>query len=405
MGLMRVILFTGKGGVGKTSVAAASALRSAELGHKTLVMSTDAAHSLADAFDLPLGGEPRPLAPNLWGQETDMAQAVTTYWGTIQTWLATFLTWRGMDEVVAQEMAILPGMEELANLLYILQYYEQGDYDAIIVDCAPTGETLRLLSFPEVLKWWMDKVFPLERKAARALRPLVKGFIDIPFPEDEVFRAVETLYQRLDKMRAIFAQSDQASVRLVVNPEKMVIKEAQRTFTYLHLYGYATDLIIVNRLLPEKVKDSYFASWREAQVRYQKTIEESFSPVPIRSIPFFSQEVVGLEMLREMASSLYGEEDPLQLFFSGQVQTIQKEDSGYVLSLGLPLATKEKLALFQSGDELIIHVGSYRRNVILPRSLVGLAVAGASLENSQLKIRFQARGKEDEKDTGDKERR
>ena len=388
--------------MGKTTVAAASALRAAELGHKTLVMSTDAAHSLADAFDLPLGGEPRPLAPNLWGQETDMARAIATYWGTIQAWLTTLLTWRGMDEVVAQEMAILPGMEELANLLYILQYYEQGDYEAIIVDCAPTGETLRLLSFPEVLKWWMDKVFPLERKAARALRPLVRGFVDIPFPEDEVFKAVEALYQRLDKMRAIFAQSDQASVRLVVNPEKMVIKEAQRTFTYLHLYGYATDLIVLNRLLPDKVKDSYFASWKEAQVRHQKTIEESFSPVPIRSIPFFSREVVGLEMLREMASALYGQEDPIKLFFRGQVQTIQKEDSGYALSLALPLATTEKLALFQSGDELIIHVGSYRRNVILPRSLAGLAVGGASLEDSQLKIRFQAKGKEDEKDTGDK---
>ena len=402
---MRVILFTGKGGVGKTTVAAASALRAADLGHRTLVMSTDAAHSLADAFDLPLGGDPRPLAPNLWGQETDMARAIATYWGTIQAWLTTILTWRGMDEVVAQEMAILPGMEELANLLYILQYCETGDYDAVIVDCAPTGETLRLLSFPEVLKWWMDKVFPLERKAARAVRPLVRGLMALPFPEDEVFQAVEALYQRLDKMRAIFTGSDQASVRLVVNPEKMVIKEAQRTFTYLHLYGYATDLIILNRLLPDKVKDSYFDSWKEAQVRHLKTIEESFSPVPIRSIPLFSREVLGLEMLREMATALYGEEDPLQLFFRGQVQTIQKEDSGYVLTLALPLATKEKLALFQSGDELIINVGSYRRNVLLPRSLVGLAVTGASLDDSQLKVRFQAGGKKDAKDTRGKKGR
>ena len=404
MGLMRIIIFTGKGGVGKTTVAAASALRAAELGHRTLVLSTDAAHSLADAFDLPLGGVPQPITPNLWGQETDMDLAIATHWGTMRDWLASLLVWRGMDDVAAQEMAILPGMEELANLLYILSYWEEGKYDTLVVDCAPTGETLRLLSFPEILHWWMEKIFPIERKAAKVIRPLVKSFMNFPFPEDKVFTATQALYEKLERMRSILIDPAQTTVRLVVNAEKMVIKEAQRTFTYLNLYGYTVDLVVLNRLLPQEIQEGYFTSWKEAQSRHRQTIEESFAPIPIQTIPLFEQEVVGMERLRQMGQSLYGEGDPTRVFFRGQVQTIQRQDSQYVMSLSLPFSSKEKISLLQEGDELIIHVGGYRRHLVLPRALAGLPATGARFEEGKLRLYFQGKGKDDGEDPRSKKR-
>ena len=247
---MRVILYTGKGGVGKTTVAAASALRSAELGYKTIILSTDSAHSLADSFDLALGSEPQPIIPNLWGQEPEISHTLGNRWGTIQKWVSALLAWRGMDKIIADEMTVLPGMEELANLLYIADYYQSGEYEVIIVDCAPTGETLRFLAFPEILHWWMEKIFPIERKAVSLARPLVSALTNIPVPDDEVFISVENLYSELNEIKTLLGNQDVTSVRLVVNPEKMVIKEAQRTFTYLNLYGYSTDLIICNRLIP-----------------------------------------------------------------------------------------------------------------------------------------------------------
>ncbi|MFQ5825921.1 MAG: ArsA family ATPase [Dehalococcoidia bacterium] len=386
---MRIILYTGKGGVGKTSVAAATALRTAELGHRTLVLSTDAAHSLADSFDLPLAGEPQEVAPNLWAQETEVTQAVESHWGTVQRWMATLMAWRGLEEIVASEMAVLPGMDELANLLYILDYYDKGDYDVLIVDCAPTGETLRLLSFPEVLRWWVDKILPLERRAAGILRPMVRPFVNIPLPGDEVFDSVQEIFHQLERMHSLLTNSQEASVRLVVNPEKMVIKEAQRTFTYLNLYGYATDLVVCNRLIPDQVSDSYFDSWKESQSRHRQAIEERFSPIPIRNIPLFGNEVVGIPMLRLMAQSLFGDEDPAQVFFQGLAHAVQKEDSHYTLSLALPFTTKQDISLAQNGDELTVQVGGYRRNIILPRTLLGLPVTGARFEDGRLKIRFE----------------
>ena len=385
---MRVLLYTGKGGVGKTTIAAATGLRSAELGYRTIVLSTDAAHSLADAFDISLSGEPQPIAPNLWGQETEMSQTLKAYWSDIQDWMAALMAWRGMEEIIADEMAILPGMEELANLLYIANYYYSGDYDVIIVDCAPTGETLRLLSFPEHLRWWMEKMFPIGRTATSLVRPIVRPFLDIPLPGDKVFQSAERLFEELVRMRALLTDPEKASVRLVVNPEKMVIKEAQRTFTYLNLYGYATDLIICNRLIPEEVADRYFDSWKESQTRHYEVIEECFAPLPILSVPLLEQEVVGMPMLKVMAQALYGDRDPAQLFFHGQAQDIETEDGYYVLTLSLPFVTKSNLSLMRNGDELTVQVGSYRRNIILPRTLVGLPVKEAKFEDEKLVIRF-----------------
>ena len=386
---MRVILYTGKGGVGKTTVAAATALRSAELGYKTIVLSTDTAHSLSDSFDIPIGHEPRLIAPNLWGQETGLSQTLEAHWKTIQRYLSLLLAWRGMDEIVAEEVAIFPGMEELANLLYIVHYQEEGKYDVLIVDCAPTGETLRLLSFPEMLRWWMAKMFPIQRKIIRAVRPMVRVLTSMPLPGADVGDSIVGLYSELDKMYVLLTDAEKATVRLVVNPEKMVIKEAQRTFTYFNLYGYFTDLIICNRLIPEEVKDRYFQAWKDSQKKYHQIIEESFAPLPILDAPLFEQEVVGIPRLRAMAEALYGGEDPTTVFIRGQIQNIRKEDKHYVLTLTLPFSSNEKISLMQSGDELTIQVGGFRRNVILPRALIGLAVSEAKLEEGKLKIMFQ----------------
>jgi len=388
---VRVILYTGKGGVGKTTVAAASALRSAELGYKTIILSTDSAHSLADSFDLGLGSEPQLIIPNLWGQEPEITHTLGNRWGTIQKWVSALLAWRGMDEIIADEMTVLPGMEELANLLYIAEYYRSGEYEVIIVDCAPTGETLRFLAFPEILHWWMEKIFPIERKAVSLARPLVSALTNIPIPNDEVFISVENLYSELNEIKALLGNQDVTSVRLVVNPEKMVIKEAQRTFTYLNLYGYLTDLIICNRVIPSKVADQYFNFWKESQSKYYRVIEECFAPLPISTIPLLDREVVGIPMLEVIADTLYQEDDPTSLYFQGQVQDLQKEDAHFILTLSLPLIEKGDISLTQSSDELIIRVGNFKRNIILPHTLVGLAATKAKFEEGKLRIQFNQR--------------
>lgn len=386
---MRVILFMGKGGVGKTTVAAASALRAAQLGYRTIILSTDSAHSLGDSFDLTLGNDPQPITTNLWGQEPEIAQTMEARWGTIHKWFSALLAWRGMDEMVAGEMAILPGMEELASLLFIIEHYRSGKYDLIVIDCAPTGETLRLLSFPEILDWWMHKIFPIQRKALGLVRPLVKATMNIPIPDDEVFSSIETLYSELDQMQTLLTNRDETSVRLVVNPEKMVIKEAQRTFTYLNLSGYYIDLIICNRIIPDKVNDQYFSAWKKSQRQYYRMIEEGFAPITIRSAPLLEREVVGIQMLETMADALYGEEDPAKIFFQGRVQTFQKEGKHYVLTLALPFIEKGDISLTRNDAELVIRVGNFKRNIILPRTLVGLDTTEAKFEGGNLRILFK----------------
>ncbi|MGA2285021.1 MAG: ArsA family ATPase [Dehalococcoidia bacterium] len=385
---MRIILYTGKGGVGKTSVAAATALRSARLGHRTLVMSTDSAHSLGDSFDMPVSGDPTPISENLWAQELDVFKEIDQHWGTLEEYIRIVMAWRGIDEVLAEEMAVLPGMEELAGLVHLIKYYEESDFDAIIVDCAPTGETLRLLSFPDVMRWWLHRIFPIQRTAARIARPVLTRVTDLPFPDDDVFEALKDLFERLDKMRDILTNAEVSSVRLVLNAEKMVIKEAQRTFTYLNLYGYPSDLVVCNRLIPQDVTDAYFTSWKESQERYFALVEEGFAPLPILTAPLMDQEVVGLEMLERFATALYGEDDPTLIRFRGQTQAVRQDDGDYILTLLLPFTSKEDVSLSQIGDELVINVGKNKRNVILPRVLVGMRTESAKLENDRLTIRF-----------------
>ncbi len=385
---MRIILYTGKGGVGKTSVSAATALRLSKLGCRTLVMSTDAAHSLADSFDVPLGHEPVEVAPNLWAQEVSVLHEVDRYWVTLQQYLTTLLSWRGMGDVVAEEMTVLPGAEELAGLVRIVKHYDSGLYDAIVVDCAPTGDTLRLLSFPEIARWWLEKLFPVQRQAAKILRPLARAVTDMPMPEDNVFESIKHLLTQLDRIHRLLADQEMTSVRVVLNAEKMVVKEAQRTYTYLSLFGYSCDMVVCNRLFPASVDGPYFAHWRDIQGRNHKLVEECFSPVPIFDVPFFDTEVVGVEMLDKMGQAIFGDANPADVFFHGNAQTIEQTAQGYLLRMPLPLASKDQIDLAQTGDELVVQVGDYKRNIILPRALAISQVAGAKLEKGELRISF-----------------
>lgn len=387
---MRIMLYTGKGGVGKTTIAAATALNCANRGYRTLAISTDAAHSLSDSFDVPAGGTPTLITDKLWVQETELSSTVNEQWTTIQQWLATLLAWRGLSGMIADEMAFLPGMEELANLLYIVTYAESGQYDTIVVDSAPTGETLRLLSFPEVLNWWMKRLFPVERRVAKAIRPMLKPLLNVPVPEEEVLDSIQTLFPQINKMRTLLTDPQITSIRLVVNPEKMVIKQTQRTFTYLNLYGYSTDLVICNRLIPKSVTDHYFDYWRANQEQYFKEIEERFAPLPVFSLNLLEKEVVGLDMLKKTGDELYGGRDPTEIYHRGKAHNFTKEDGQYILSFDFPYTKKEEISLIKESDELIIQVGSYRRNIVLPKAIVNLPVAGAKLEDKKLMVRFTA---------------
>ncbi len=387
--MSRIIVYTGKGGVGKTSVAAATALLAAERGYRTVILSTDAAHSLADSFDRPIGPEPTALGPNLWGQEPDLLHNIERYWGTIQRYVASLLTWRGLDEVRAEEMSVLPGMDELASLLLIADHDDRGTYDVIVVDAAPTGETLRLLSLPEAGRWWLERIYPIQRRLVQLGGPLLGRLTGMPMPETSVFRAGEELFERLEHTHELLSDPERTSVRVVLNLEKMVIKEAQRSFTYFHLYGYPTDLVVVNRVLPADA-GPYFGAWREAQARYRPLVDESFAPVPIRSAPFFAQEVLGDEMLRRLGGAIFSTDDPTDIFFRGRPYSVRRADGGWVLELELPFASREEVHLARVGDELVVRVGSWRRNLILPRALDDTRSAGASFHDHTLSISFEA---------------
>ncbi len=385
----RIIVYTGKGGVGKTSVAAATAALAAKRGQRTLVLSTDIAHSLADSFDRPLGPEPVEIGPNLFGQESDVYYNVRKYWGTIQTYVTSVFQWRGLDAVVAEEMTIIPGMDELSSLLWIAEHYDKGEYDVIVVDAAPTGETLRLLSLPEAGEWWLEHIFPIQRQAMRVAGPIVRRVVGMPTPSDSVFAAGEELFRRLEHLHVILSDPAQSSIRLVLNLEKMVIKEAQRTFTYFHLFGYPTDLVVVNRVLPSGA-GGFLTQWKELQDRYLPLVEESFAPVPLRTAPFFEQEVVGLPMLERLADALFGDADPVSFFYRGRPYRVEREDGEFVLSLQLPFTSKEEVTLSRHADELVVQVGAWRRNLILPRALIAAPTRAAQFEGDTLKIHFTA---------------
>jgi len=388
---VRILLYTGKGGVGKTSIAAATALRLAQQGYRTVVLSTDAAHSLGDSFDMRLAPEPREIAPNLWAHEVDVLHEMDQHWVTLQTYMNTLLASQGLESVVAEEMTVLPGAEELAGLVRIIQHQESGKYDVVVVDCAPTGETLRLLSFPDAARWWLQKLFPIQRRMAKILRPVGRMMMpDVPMPDDNIFDSIERLLRQIERIHVLLSDPQLTSVRIVLNPEKMVVKEAQRVFTYLNLFGYSTDLIVCNRVLPAVVNDAYFAGWKQSQERYRQLVSDSFSPLPIFDVPLFQQEVVGPEMLAQMADAIYGDQDPSAVFFQGKTEEIEQQDGGYLLHLPMPFAEKGAVEMTQVGDELIVQVGSYKRNMILPRALATLRARSAKLNDGELRVAFTA---------------
>jgi arsenite-transporting ATPase len=389
---VRILLYTGKGGVGKTSLSAATALHCAERGLRTIVLSTDPAHSLGDSFDMALGSEPLAIGPNLWGQEIDLLHQMDRHWGTVQDYISALFAWRGMDDLVAEETAVLPGMEELASLMQITYLAESGDYDVIVVDCAPTGATLQLLALPDLARWYLDRIFPWEKKVLKAAAPVIRRMTDMPMPTDALYDSAEDLLRQLERISRLLTDPQLTSVRLVLNPEKMVIKEAQRAYTYLNLYGYATDAVFCNRMIPAGVTDAYFTAWKEAQARYLVMVEEAFDPLPVMSIPLFDQEVVGLDMLRRMAEATYDERvDPTAIFFVGKPQEVTKENGVYKLSLPLPLVERNQIRLSRSmADELIIHIGNWKRNLSLPRTLSGRPVIGAKYEGDRLVVLFDS---------------
>jgi arsenite-transporting ATPase len=381
---MRIVLFTGKGGVGKTTVAAATALRTARSGAKTLVMSTDPAHSLADSLDVELGPDPTEVTANLWAEQIDSQRRLEENWREIQQHAIAVLDWAGLDEIEAEELSVIPGLDELFSLADVKTHYEEGPYDVLIVDCAPTGETLRLLSLPDIIQWYMEKIFPIERRVMGALRPVARRLTSLPLPDDNVYAAVRRFYDRLDGVRRVLTADDTTSVRLVVNPERMVIAEAQRTYTYLNLFGYRVDAIVANRLLPDEVSDPYFDRWKELQARHMETIHESFSPVPVLTARLRDQELVGVDLLEGLGAEVYGDVDPAGVLYADDPMSIDKAGDSYTLSLKLPFATKEEVELSAKADELFVKVGPYRRTIMMPKLLASRAPASAEMREDRL---------------------
>ncbi|MBV8300844.1 MAG: ArsA family ATPase [Candidatus Dormibacteraeota bacterium] len=385
---MRVILYTGKGGVGKTTVAAATAVRCAELGYRTLVISTDAAHSLGDSLDVRIGDHPTEIGPNLWGQEVNALHELEDHWDRIHVYLTSLFASQGVDDIVAEELASPPGMEEVASLMWVKHHQREGKFDVLIIDCAPTGETLQLLAFPDVARWYLNKIFPIERRVMKVARPVVQPFISIPLPGDEIFGHVKDLLLDLESMKKILGDPKVCTVRIVLNLEKMVVKEAQRAFTYLSLYDYLTDMVVVNRVLPPEVRDAYFDSWRQSQERYSAMVDSAFSPIPIKRTRLFDHEIVGVQHLGEMARSIYGDEDPSKIFYRAVPQRLRKVGNAYELHLQLPFVGKEDVDISHREGELFVTVGPYKREISLPRVLNGKRVTKGKLHEGLLSVTF-----------------
>ncbi|MFB2879293.1 TRC40/GET3/ArsA family transport-energizing ATPase [Floridanema aerugineum] len=389
---MRLILMTGKGGVGKTSVAAATGLRCAELGYRTLVLSTDPAHSLADSFDMELAHEPKAVRPNLWGAELDALVELEQNWGAVKRYITHVLQARGLEGVQAEELAILPGMDEIFGLVRMKRHYDEGEYDVLIIDSAPTGTALRLLSLPEVSGWYMRRFYKPLQGISVALRPLVEPIFrpiaGFSLPDKEVMDAPYEFYQQIEALEKILVDNSQTSVRLVTNPEKMVIKESLRAHAYLSLYNVSTDLIVANRILPGEIQDPFFQKWKDNQQQYRQEIHENFHPLPVKEVPLFSEEMCGLAALERLKDTLYKDEDPTQVYYRETTVKVIQDRNQYTLELYLPGIAKDQVQLSKTGDELNIRIGNHRRNLVLPQALATLQPAGAKMEEDYLKIKF-----------------
>ncbi len=393
---MRIIFFAGKGGVGKTSVAAATGIKVAEAGHRTVVMSLDVAHSLSDIFDLNKGlidqerGSLTKIRKNLWIQELDIQEEIEKNWGDIHKYLSTLLNTTGLDEILAEELAILPGMEEVSMLLHINRYVRTKKFDVILLDCAPTGESLRFISIPTTLDWYMKKIFKVERTIARYVRPLAKRLYDVPLPGEDYFDAIEFLFERLRGVDEILVDPEITTVRLITNPEKIVLKETQRALMYFSLYKMSIDAIIMNRILPDSVNEKYFKDWRKSQKDYIKKAETYFSPIPLFPVNLFRGEVLGFDSLKALADQIYRDRNPLERFYDGEPYSFVKVNGKYQLRVKLPFIGKGDVELNKISDELIIRVGSFKRHVMLPRQVAASNSVKAKLEGEYLSVHFES---------------
>ncbi len=400
----RIILFAGKGGVGKTTIASATGVSCSKRGKKTLVMSLDVAHSLSDSFDIDRRlmdrhkGNPVKVNKNLWIQEIDVQEEIEANWKDIHKYISTLFNATGLDEILAEEMAILPGMEEVSALFYINRYFKEKKFDVILLDCAPTGESLRFISMPTALEWYMKKLFKLERNLARIVRPIANKVTSVPIPEDRYFQSIQILYDKLSGIEEIMKGYRTTSVRLITNPEKIVIKETQRSFMYFCLYGMHVDSIFVNRIMPDAGFSSFFKDWKKIQNRYIHSIEDYFSPIPIKKINLQNQEVVGFDNLEKFGREIYGKKNPLTVSNTIKPFSFRKIKDQYKLSVALPFVDKKDIDLSKSGDELIIRIGSFKRYIPLPRYCKNTAISNARFKNKELTIFFKGGAHHEEKE-------
>jgi len=385
----RTILYTGKGGVGKTSVAAATARRCAAAGLRTVIVSTDPAHSLSDSLDAELGGAPAQIGENLWGQEVQAQDEMERHWEAVQDWMGEMLAEQGIDRITADELTVPPGMDELFSLLQIKDHHESGEFDAVVVDCAPTGETLRLLSFPDVASWWLEKVFPIERRLMAAARPFARTLLDVKLPPERVFDDVERLVSNLVSMNGILRDRSTTSIRLVMNPDRMVIREAMRTYTYLNLYGYLTDAVVVNRIFPAEAGEGYFAGWRALQQEQMELVRSAFAPVPILTAQYMDQEVIGAEMLDRLGNEIFDGSDAAAILHQDVSQELTSKNGSATLRLAMPFVEKGDIDLKKIGLDVVVRVGGQKRTIILPATMAAYRPRSAQFEDGALSVRFE----------------
>lgn len=388
---MRLIIYTGKGGVGKTSASAATAYRLSELGYRTILMSTDSAHSLGDSLDMDLGTDIAHVKENLDVLEIDIIHEMKTKWNDIQSYISAFMLSQGMGEISAEEMAIMPGMEMIAALFYVNQFEDEGNYDVIVMDTAPTGETLRLLSFPDVTNWYLEKGFGMLKRILHIARATVGKIMDMPLPSDDVMESIADIKDNMDRVKSILEDPNRTTVRLVLNPEKMVIKETMRAYTYLCLYNKNVEALIVNRVLPEEAGDSgFFKDKLEEQKQYLEMIHHAFDPMEIKYCETMKTELRGLDKLKIMADMIYGDEDPAKIYASESPMRFETVNGVDRIVMKMPFVDSSKVELFRiDQNTLMVHVGSQKRNIMLPDALMHAQVVGADFKDEELVIRFK----------------
>ena len=393
---MRILLYSGKGGVGKTSLAAASGVRLAELGYRTLIMSVDPAHSLADSFDLNYDlfhgntSDALKVHERLYIQEVNIQKEIKRHWNEIAGYVTSVLRTSGLSAVEAEEMAIFPGMEELSAMMYVNQYRREKQFDVMILDCAPTAESLRFVSLPTTLDWYMKHIFSLERKILKAVRPIANRVSPVEMPSDNYFNNIQELFGKLDGISSVLENPSITSIRLVTNPEKMVLRETQRAFVYFSLHGLTVDKVIVNRVLPEEVRDPFFASWHESQRKTLEEIEAYFAPIAVQRVPLFNHEVVGYDRLGELSRTLYhGKDDPAAVTQVQRPYSFSRKGDHYEVRLFMPFAEKGEIGLFKKEDELVVEIGTLRRHIGLPTSMTGLMPVKAHLDQHMLVVEMR----------------